>query len=62
MKKTNKPLNKFENFVAGVLVKNFNQHVDADTLRVTAQKVADAVEVSPPKERRSSYTDHASRA
>ena len=42
-----------QEFVRRVLAKNFNQRLDAETLREVAAKVADAIPVTPVKRNRS---------
>ncbi|MBE1207458.1 hypothetical protein [Aminobacter carboxidus] len=61
---TNKPLNKYEEFVSNVLARNFNQKIDAESLRTAAEKMAEAVKLTQPKAaaNRASDTDHAYRA
>jgi hypothetical protein len=60
----NKPLNKYEEFVASVLARNFNQKIDHDSLRSAAEKVAEAVHVTRAKDapKRVSYTGREVRA
>jgi hypothetical protein len=42
-------IEKAEELVSNVLTKTFNQKLDAGKLREVAQKVAEAVKVTPPK-------------
>jgi hypothetical protein len=41
-------IEKAEELVSNVLIKTFNQQLDADKLHSVAQKVAKAVKVTPP--------------